>query len=91
MKKLSKSAFPLVHRFSFNAPVVLSFALLCLLAQVLSAISGGSTNRLLFSVYRASFADPLAWVRVFTHVCGHMDWNHLLGNMMYILLLGPML
>ncbi len=45
----------------------------------------------LFMTYRAPLSDPLTWVRFFTHVCGHSSWEHLLGNMSYILLLGPML
>jgi GlpG protein len=43
------------------------------------------------TVYRAPLADPLTWLRMVCHVFGHADWNHLLGNMMYVLLLGPML
>ena len=33
----------------------------------------------------------MTWVRAFTHIFGHADWSHLIGNMSYILLLGPML
>lgn len=29
--------------------------------------------------------------RLFTHVLGHSGWEHFIGNMAYILLLGPML
>ena len=28
---------------------------------------------------------------MFTHVLGHSGWSHYIGNMMYMLLLGPML
>ena len=28
---------------------------------------------------------------MFTHIFGHAGWSHLIGNMSYILLLGPML
>lgn len=31
------------------------------------------------------------YVRYVTHVMGHSDWQHLLGNMSFILLMGPML
>lgn len=91
MKKSNGFFSRLIHSFSFNSPVVLVFALICLLAQVLNVITGGASNRLLFSVHRSSFGDPLAYLRVVLHACGHADWNHLLNNMMYILLLGPML
>ena len=78
-------------RISFNAPAVLSFAIICLVVQVLNILTHGASNRAVFSVYRSSFLDPLAYVRCVGHVFGHADWNHLVGNMMYLLILGPML
>jgi len=78
-------------KISFNSPVVLGFALICLAAQLLNLLTGGASNRLVFSVYRAPLTDPLTWLRCVCHVFGHADWNHLLNNMMYLLILGPML
>ena len=78
-------------RLAFNSPAVLGFAGACLAAMLLNILTGGASNRLVFSVYRASLANPLTWVRMVCHVFGHADWNHLLNNMMYLLLLGPML
>ena len=78
-------------RLSFNAPAVLTFTALCVIAQLISMLTRGESNRVLCSVYRASLLDPLTWVRCFTHVLGHAGWEHLLGNIMYILILGPMI
>ena len=78
-------------RISFNAPAVLSFVLICFCAQLLNLLTGGASNRIVFSVYRSSLLDPLTYVRCIGHVFGHADWEHLLNNMMYILILGPML
>ena len=78
-------------RLSFNAPAVLSFALICLGAQILNVITGGGSNGAVFSVYRSSLLDPLTYVRAVCHVFGHADWGHLINNMMYLLILGPML
>ncbi len=78
-------------RLSFNAPVILSFAALCVAAQLLSMLTGGASTRAVFSVYRASLADPLTYVRCLLHVAGHADWGHLLNNMMYLMILGPMI
>ena len=78
-------------RISLNAPVTLAFVGVCLAAQLLNALTGGAGNRLVFSVYRSSLGDPLTYIRSFCHVFGHADWGHLTGNMIYILLLGPML
>ena len=76
---------------TFNAPAVLWFVILCFGAMILNTLTGGLTNRLLFSTYRASLLNPLTWLRLFTHVFGHVSWQHFIGNMTYILLLGPML
>jgi GlpG protein len=78
-------------RITFNAPAVLGFAALCLCATILDQLTGGAANRLAFSTYRSSPLSPLTYVRLFTHVLGHAGWDHLIGNMSYILLLGPLL
>ena len=78
-------------RISFNAPAALTFAALCVIARIISILTKDDATRLLFSVYRAPLSDPLTWVRCVTHVLGHAGWDHLLNNMMFILLLGPMI
>ena len=78
-------------RISFNAPVVLSFVLLCLCATVAGAVTNHASTQLLFSVYRGSPLDILTYVRCFTHVLGHGGYDHFIGNAMYLLLMGPML
>ena len=76
---------------SFNSPVILGFAAVCVIAQILNMVTGGASNRTVFSVYGASLLDPLTWVRCVCHVFGHAGWDHLIGNLMYILILGPMI
>ena len=78
-------------KITFNAPAILTFALACVVAQVLNMLTHGESNRVLFSTYRGSLLNPLTWVRCVTHVLGHADWGHLLNNMMLLLVLGPML
>jgi GlpG protein len=74
-----------------NSPAVLGFALASLAVLILGFITGGSSNQLLFMTYHSSLKNPLTYVRFFTHVLGHNGWSHFIGNMSYILLLGPML
>lgn len=74
-----------------NSPVVLGFAGLCLAALIINNITGGKANDLVFSVYRSSLSNPLTYFRFFGHVLGHANISHLVGNMMFILVLGPML
>ena len=42
-------------------------------------------------MYRSSFADPLTYVRLFGHVLGHASYEHYMGNMMLLLVIGPAL
>ncbi len=78
-------------KISNNSPAVLGFVLACLAALTLDFFTGGRSNRLLFMTYRSSLTNPLTYVRFFTHVLGHRDWTHFIGNMSYILLLEPTL
>ena len=76
---------------SYNAPVVLTFILICLVVLIIGILTGGKSTRLLFMTYHSSLLNPLTYLRFFTHVLGHADWAHFIGNASYILLLGPML
>ena len=78
-------------KVSFNSPVVLSLTIICFVTLILSLISGGYTNDLLFSVYRSPLTDPLTYLRFFGHVLGHANWEHFIGNIMLILVVGPLL
>lgn len=80
-----------LKRIQYNSPVILSFALISLLALGLAYMTGGQSNLLLFSVYRSTWNDPGAYIRVFSHVLGHASPEHYFSNFMLILLLGPMI
>ena len=73
----------------FNAPATLTFALLALGALILGQTFGSAVTTKYFCVYRASLADPLTYLRFFTHVLGHADYSHYMGNMLLLLLVGP--
>ena len=73
----------------FNAPATLTFALLALGALLLGQTLGSGVTMKYFCVYRSSLADPLTYLRFFTHVLGHADYSHYMGNMLLLLLVGP--
>ncbi|MDR0707524.1 MAG: rhomboid family intramembrane serine protease [Treponema sp.] len=79
-------------RLKYNSPVVLTFAFIC--AGVLLANQFLSPN-LIATWFTApghgTFSFPRNIVNLFTHVIGHADWSHLIGNFSIILLVGPML
>ena len=74
-----------------NSPAVLGFVLLSFAVLILGIVTGGSSTQLLFMTNHSSLTNPLTYLRFFTHVLGHNGWAHFIGNMSYILLLGPML
>ena len=78
-------------RVSFNSPVVLTFSIICLAALLLDFFTKGWANKTLFSVYRSSFLNPFTYFRLIGHVFGHADWEHFLGNITLILVVGPLL
>lgn len=78
-------------KITFNSPVILGFAFVSFIAMVLNFVTGGKSNELLFMVWHSPLTSPLTYVRFFTHVLGHTGWDHYIGNMAYILLLGPVL
>ncbi len=78
-------------KIAYNSPITLGFAGLCLCALLLNYVTFGKSNELLFMTYHSSLLSPMTYVRFITHVIGHSGWQHFIGNMSYILLLGPML
>ncbi len=80
-----------MKRISYNSPVILTFVLISLFSLILGAITNGVSTQYFFSVFRSSFSDPLSYVRIFTHVLGHANFEHFFSNMLIILLIGPVL
>ena len=78
-----------LFRLQYNAPVTLTFALISLLALLLGRLTNGWTDTYLFSVWHSSLSDILTYPRFFLHVLGHVDYDHYIGNMMMILVVGP--
>lgn len=86
-------------KITYNAPVTLTFAILCAVILLMNDILLG--KNLIPAIFTApgnpASQNPFNWkslldyIRLFTHVFGHSDWNHLIGNMSFILLLGPLM
>ncbi len=78
-------------QLSFNAPVVLGFTILCFVVLILDTVTNGNITNSFFSVYRSSLVNPATYIRFFGHVVGHAGWDHFMGNIMMILVVGPLL
>lgn len=81
----------LINHLGYNSIVILSFFFISLIALLLKYITKGKSNNLLFSSYKSKLLSPLTYIRLFTHIFGHANWNHFMNNFLYILLIGPMI
>jgi len=78
-----------VIKIQYNSPVVLTFALMSFGVLAASWFLGSDFVTRYFAVYRASLSDPFTYLRFFTHVLGHADYQHYIGNILLILVVGP--
>jgi len=80
-------------RIKYNAPTVLTYALLSALVMAITLYLLPSLREWFMVPGRGHFL-PLnvqCWLSLFTHVIGHSGWPHLVSNFAIILLVGPML
>jgi membrane associated rhomboid family serine protease len=89
LKKILEFLKKVLSRIEYNSPVTLTFSLVALVAVILGALTDGRTTAALFSVYRSAASNPMTYVRLFTHVLGHADYQHFIGNIALVLVLGP--
>lgn len=79
-------------KITYNSPVILTFTIICSLVLAVNGMMHGNLIRSFFICYpHMDLTDPFSYLRMFTHAIGHRDWNHLIGNFTFILLLGPIL
>ncbi len=78
-------------RLHYNAPVILTFSLLCVILFVVNAATGGAITPFVSLGGKFHFNNWIDYLTLFTHCLGHASTEHLLGNLTFILLLGPVL
>jgi len=74
-------------RIKYNSPTVLTYAFVCALVLVLSQTIIPHLTETWFMVpgnHTFSAHRPGDWVRLFTHVIGHANWNHLISNFFFL-------
>lgn len=80
---------PSRFRLTYNAPVVLTFALAAAIVQIVADVAGENV-KLWFAAW-PEFHDGRSYFGLISHVLGHANWDHLLANFTIILLVGPIL
>ncbi len=79
-------------KIDYNAPVVLTFTLICLAVLLIDSVVPIKFTDNFFTVYGTfNAASPLDYLRLVTHSMGHSGFQHFLNNSLLLLLLGPIL
>jgi len=78
-------------RIQFNAPTILTFTLAAFLIHFLNTFMFGLTSEFFVVRGTMSLSNPWDYFRLISHSLGHGNWNHLISNFTFILLLGPLL
>ena len=76
-------------KIKYNSPVILTYTMLSI--SVLAFCSNTFLAKYFSSPSNLSFFDPYFYIRLVSYIAGHGDWTHLIGNLMIILLVGPLL
>ena len=94
---MNKKNFLSNFRITYNAPATLTFALISAVILYVDTILHNTLIPAFFTCPGAS-SEPafnpsnfLDYFRLLFHIFGHSNWNHFLGNMAFILLLGPVI
>ncbi len=81
-------------RIKYNAPVSLT---LIVLSSAVLFINTNVNTFLISDWFTAdgaisfNYSDPFSYIKFVTHILGHTDIDHFLGNAIYLILLGPIL
>jgi len=75
----------------YNSPVILTFALISTVVLLLEQYSPFEIMPYFTVLPIFDPADPVWYLRLFSHALGHASWEHMVGNFAVILLIGPIL
>jgi membrane associated rhomboid family serine protease len=81
-----------IEKVDIDAPLTTTFCFVCLLVQLASTVLGRDFVTKCFGVASLSdfqFFSPLSYWTLFSQVIGHSSWDHLHGNIIHLLLVGP--
>lgn len=76
-------------KIKYNTPIILTYAIMAIC--VLTFTGQAMTLKYFSSPAHLSFSNPIYYFRLVSYIACHSNWNHLIGNMMIILLVGPLL
>ena len=79
-------------RVRYNSPVILTYALISVGILLISTLIGQRFMIRFFSTpSHVNLSNPLFYLKLVSYIFGHAGWAHYIGNLMLILLVGPLL
>jgi membrane associated rhomboid family serine protease len=76
-------------RIKYNAPVALNFSLICVAVYLIDLFTPMNLTPFFSVGSNIQLSNPVSVLGVLTHIFGHVSLEHLIGNLTFILLLGP--
>jgi len=77
-------------KITFNSPLILSFSFICLVIYIITGYFGWFQSSFILTPNFNS-SNFLDYFRLFSHTLGHESIDHLIGNLSFILLIGPVI
>ena len=78
-------------KIHYNAPVVLTYTIICVIIMTADMLTGGVLQANLALYPGFDFLSPVRYIQLFSYAAVHANWTHLIGNFTFILLIGPIL
>ncbi len=78
-------------KLSYNSPVILTFSLICVIVYLVNTFSGGATVPFFSLKPFFNFTDVTHYTGFILYTTGHANLEHLVSNLTFVLLLGPIL
>ncbi len=78
-------------KLHYNSPVVLTFSIVSTIVYFLNSGLNGALDPLFILSPYFNFSSLSDYLSVFLYIFGHGSMEHLMGNMMLLLLIGPVL
>lgn len=78
-------------KIAYNSPLVLTFSIACTILYVLNYLLAGQLTPMISLSAHFDFGSIYSYLTLFFYILGHASVDHLLGNLSFILLLGPIM
>jgi GlpG protein len=75
-------------KITFNSPLILTFSFICVVVYIITIPLGYFPQNFVLQPNWGN-GDFSSYFRLISHIIGHANMEHLIGNLSFILLIGP--